>query len=171
MSAYVDASVLIGLGTVGELDRLSVLTADVVVLPGIRDEVTTEPARTAVQEVIDTEVLAAGFVPDGDLLREAASILDEPETTADAQLIAAVLGHRRREEPVAVVSDDGRVRTVARGLGATVSGTVGVVVRAVDEGLDPAEAKAIVRRLDQHGLHMTANLRQRAEDLIHEAIE
>ena len=70
-----------------------------------------------------------------------------------------------------VVSDDRRVRTVARGLGATVTGTIGVLVRAVEEGLSEADAKTIVRRLDDYGLHMTAELRAGAIDLIESAAE
>ncbi|WP_254524428.1 DUF3368 domain-containing protein [Natrinema caseinilyticum] len=68
-----------------------------------------------------------------------------------------------------VVSDDRRVRTVARGLGATVTGTIGVIVRATEEGLPESDAKAIVRRLDEHGLHMTAELRDTANELVDEA--
>ncbi|WP_207891154.1 DUF3368 domain-containing protein [Natrarchaeobius oligotrophus] len=85
------------------------------------------------------------------------------------RLIAAVLAHEDADDSVAIVSDDRRVRTVARGLGATVTGTVGVIVRAVEEGLSPNEAKAIVRRVDEHGLHMTAELRDKAIELVDDA--
>lgn len=171
MNAYIDATVLIGLGTIGELELLTALEADAIVLPAVNAEVTTEPARTAVRQAIGAGVVTEWSAPDNDRRHEAAAILDDSEASADTQLVAAVLEPRRQERQVAVVSDDRRVRTVTRGLGASVTGTIGVVVRAVDEGLDPAEAKAILRRLDQHGLHMTASLRQRAEDLIDEAAE
>ncbi|USZ71505.1 hypothetical protein [Natronosalvus halobius] len=45
-------------------------------------------------------------------------------------------------------------------------GTIGVVVTAVDEGLTESEAKRIVERVDEHGLHMTAELRDTANERI-----
>jgi hypothetical protein len=40
------------------------------------------------------------------------------------------------------------------------------VVRAAHEELTEEEAKEVVRRVDQHGLHMTAELRAKADRLI-----
>lgn len=171
MNAYLDATVLIALGSIGELERLSMLEATPVVGSVVRAEVTTEPARTAVGRAIESGILTESSSPTRDRLDEARAVLGESEDSADVHLVAAVLGDHRQDEPVAVISDDRRVRTVARGLGVPVTGTVGVVVRAVGEGLDPDEAKTIVRRLDQHGLHMTASLRERANELIDEATE
>jgi hypothetical protein len=48
---------------------------------------------------------------------------------------------------------------------------IGVVVRAVEEGLDAEDGKELVRRLDEHGLHMTGELRATAERLVEEAGE
>jgi len=64
---------------------------------------------------------------------------------------------------------DARMRTTARGLGATVTGTVGVVFRAVKDGLDQEEAYDLIQRIDSHGLHMTGSLRETAAELIDEA--
>lgn len=75
-----------------------------------------------------------------------------------------------RGREVGVVSDDRRVRTVTRGLGATVTGTMGVLVRAVEEGRSSGdEAKTLLRRVDGGGLHMTAELRERAREMIEDA--
>jgi hypothetical protein len=52
------------------------------------------------------------------------------------------------------------VRTTARRLGATVTGTIGVVVRVVEDGLDQEEAYDLIQRIDSHGLHMTGRLRE-----------
>lgn len=82
---------------------------------------------------------------------------------------AAVLGYTTDDQPVGIVSDDQRVRTTARGLGATVTGTVGVVVRTVEDGLHREEAHTLVRQIDSHGLHMTGSLRETAAELIEEA--
>ena len=64
---------------------------------------------------------------------------------------------------------DARMRTTARGLGASVTGTVGVVFRAVKDGLDQEEAYDLIQRIDSHGLHMTGSLRETAAELIDEA--
>ncbi|WP_178916134.1 hypothetical protein [Natronomonas gomsonensis] len=173
MHIYADASTLIALGTVGELDRLGVFDGHLVIPERVRTEVTTQPAaenlRRFIEELEDTrdstpEAIAATT------RGRAKAVLDEPEPNGDTEIIAGVLAKTDRDEPVAVVSDDKRVRTVADGLGATVTGTIGVVVRNVAEGeLTADEAKALVRRLDDHGLHMTGELRETADDLIDEA--
>mgnify|MGYP000480615639 FL=1 len=53
---------------------------------------------------------------------------------------------------------------MARGLGAEVTSSFGVVVRATleDKYLSQSQAKRIVRRIDQHGMHLTGELRERA---------
>jgi predicted nucleic acid-binding protein len=76
---------------------------------------------------------------------------------------AAVLGYTTDDQPVGIVSDDQRVRTTARGLGATVTGTVGVVVRTVEDGLHREEAHTLVRQID------SGSLRETAAELIEEA--
>ena len=161
MKIYVDATTLIALGTVGELDLLRNFDGEVVVLPEVRDEVTTEPARTNVEQFVESEDVEEndGFE---DYVEDACDILGESDENGDVQIVASVLA---REE-FAVVSDDRRVRTVSEGFGATVTGTVGVVVRGVSEGMSEEAAKETVRRIDGNGLHMTAELREKAYELI-----
>ena len=62
---YVDATTLIALGTVGELDLLATFDGTVVVLPTIREEVTTEPARTNLDRFVEREEVAT-TPPDGE---------------------------------------------------------------------------------------------------------
>lgn len=166
-----DATTLIALGTVGELGLVTNFDRNLVVPEAIRAEVTTEPARTNVERFCSTEGVSTGdgFDPGDDYVSEARSILEEKAVNGDVELVAAVLSRTDAGEPVGVVSDDVRVRTVAEGLGATVTGTIGVVARAVDEGLGADEAKALVRRLDDRGLHLTGELRETAYELIEEA--
>jgi len=161
MKIYVDATTLIALGTVGELDLLRNFDGEVVVLPEVRDEVTTEPARTNVEQFVESEDVEEndGFE---DYVEDACDILDKSDENGDVQIVASVLA---REE-FAVVSDDRRVRTVSEGFGATVTGTVGVIVRGVSEGMSEEAAKETVRRIDGNGLHMTAELREKAYELI-----
>ncbi|WP_226007441.1 hypothetical protein [Natrinema salinisoli] len=166
---YVDATTLIALGTVGELSLLHSFEGTLVVLPSIRDEVTTEPARTNLEELCnDGEIKTTK--PEVDLDDERAmDILGESTVNGDVRIVAAVLADLEADKRVAIVSDDRRLRTVADGLGACVTGTIGVIVSAVEAGLAEDEAKAVVRRVDEHGLHMTAELREEANALIEEA--
>jgi len=64
----------------------------------------------------------------------AKELLNEDETNGDVAIIGHVIRQHRNDGAVAVLSDDRRVRRVAEGLGATVTGTIGVVVRAVSDG-------------------------------------
>jgi len=50
---YMDATTLIALGTIGELALLESFDGTPVVLPSIRDEVTTEPAETNLERLCE----------------------------------------------------------------------------------------------------------------------
>lgn len=167
MKVYVDATTLISLGSVGELGHLVHFDGEIVIPSAVRAEVTTEPARSNLTRFLDERDVPDDGYGEGDL-RQAKSVLGETDTNGDVQLVAATLA---ASDEIAVVSDDRRVRTTCRGLGATVTGTVGVVVRAVVEGLSAEEGVDLVRRIDAHGLHMTGELRERAYKLVEEAAE
>ena len=164
---YVDATTLIALGTVGELDLLRNLDGEVSVLPAVRAEVTTEPARANVDRFVEREDVGTSDLVPEERLEEAREVLGEDDKNGDVRIVASVMAG----DDTAVVSDDRRVRTVARGFGATVTGTVGVVVRSVEEGMTAEEAKETVRRIDENGLHMTAELREKTYELIDESDE
>ncbi|MDB2265460.1 hypothetical protein DJ83_03115 [Halorubrum ezzemoulense] len=168
---FLDATTLIALGTIGELEQLTSFTGTLVVLPTVQREVTTEPAQTNLTRFIAQDAVATTDPAVQDRVEQAKEVLGETEQNGDVSLIAAVLAYTAEDRPVGVVSDDKRVRTTARGLGATVTGTVGVIVRAVEEGLDREAAHDLVRRIDSHGLHMTGNLREKAYALIDDAAE
>jgi predicted nucleic acid-binding protein len=168
MDIYADATTLIALGQVGEVELLTAFDGDLSVPEVVSNEVSTEPAESNLR-LWDERFVRPAHRAHIDRTQD---VLDETEETGDVWLIAAVLAHRAADEDVAVVSDDRRVRTVARGLGATVTRTIGVVVRNVADGeLTADEATELVRRLDSHGLHMTGELREKADELIDEATE
>jgi len=126
---FLDATTLIALGTIGELEHLTSFAGDLVVLPAVQNEVTTEPAQTNLTRFIEQyEVETTDPVVD-DHLQEAKEVLGEVEKIGDVYLIGFVLGYTADDLPIGIVSDDRRVRTTARGLGAIVTGTIGVVVR------------------------------------------
>ena len=168
---FLDATTLIALGTIGELEHLTSFAGDLIILPAVQNEVTTEPAQTNLDRFVEQyEVKTTDSVVD-DYLQQAKEVLGEEEKNGDVYLIGAVLGYTADDLSVGIVSDDRRVRTTARGLGAIVTGTIGVVVRSVEEGLDREEAYELVDRIDSHGLHMTGSLREKAYLLIDDAAE
>jgi predicted nucleic acid-binding protein len=163
---YVDATTLVALGTVGELELLTAFDGDVVLLDSVREEVTTEPARTNLERFVDEQAVLVGPV-DTDRTATAQRVLGTDGTTSDVRVVEALLEATagqgdERPESVGLVSDDRRLRTVAEGLGVTVTGTFGVVVRAAsaDKYFSADQAKRIVRRIDSHGLHLTGELRE-----------
>ncbi|MEF8791933.1 MAG: hypothetical protein V5A61_17520 [Haloarculaceae archaeon] len=173
MNIYLDATTIIALGEVGELDLLTSFDGTLWLLNPVSNEVEAEPARSNLVELIEQmDVLIAGLGDDlldenRDARDEAKRVLDEEAVNGDVAILTKVIGSRRKGVDIAVVSDDHRLRTVAEGLGARVTGTIGVVVRAVAEGeLTEQEAKDLVRRLDSRGLHMTGELREKADELI-----
>lgn len=189
---YVDATTCISLGTLGELDLLATFSGTPAFLPTVVAEVTTEPARTNLDRLLDADWTArpgefpyrrpTDQEPGTYLVRDdateqferAVSVLGEQQqwtengdVSGDVEIVAEVLRARDGNQPVGVVSDDRRVRRVTEGFGATVTGTVGVVVESVADGtLDPDEGRSVVDRLDGTGLHMTGQLRDRAFELI-----
>jgi len=159
----VGPTVLYELGMVGELDLLGAFNGDLVVPEAAIAEVDVEPARTNVERFLD-EGEVATVVDTGGFEGDARALLGVEELTADAALVAAVLAARDRGEDVALVSDDRRLRAIADGLGATVTGTFGTVARAASEDkyFPTSQAKRVVRRTDSHGLQMTGRLREQA---------
>jgi predicted nucleic acid-binding protein len=159
----VDATPLYDLGQVGELDLLDAFEGEIVIPAAVIAEVTVEPAATNL----------ARYVEEGDVdtdpevkshLGDARALLDTEETTSDVAVVAALLAARTNEQAAALVSDDRRLRAIADGLGATVTGTFGVVVRASmdDKYFPTSQAKRVIRRTDHHGTQMTGRLRERA---------
>jgi len=167
----VDATTLIALGSVGRVDLLENFDGQIWVHDTVRSEVTTEPAATNVSAALGSEAGSHNFSIPADLRDEALELLGDEETSGDVAIVAGVLKSQSAGLDTAVVSDDMRVRTVTEGLGATVTGTVGVVARAVYEGMDSERAKTLIRDIDSHGLHMTGELREKAFELIDDAAD
>ncbi|WP_336000067.1 hypothetical protein [Halorientalis halophila] len=165
---YVDATTLVSLGQVGELELLGAFDGTVAIPDAVRTEVTEEPARTNLDRFVDDRDVLTGPV-ETDWTEDALRVLDATEPGSDVRVLEAVLGatdEAAGEDDIAVglISDDRRLRTVAEGFGATVTGTFGVVVRAAisDKYFSQSQAKRVVRRIDSHGLHLTGELREQA---------
>lgn len=163
MQTLIDATPIFDLGQVGNLDLLGTLRGTIVVPEAVANEITVEPAATNLDRFIDEFHVETD--PDyADWLDDATHLLDEPEANSDVWLTAGLLRGRDLSDDTLFVSDDRRLRAVADGLGATVTGTFGVVVCASleDKYFSPTKAKRVLRRTDHHGLQMTGRLRERA---------
>ncbi|WP_415380717.1 hypothetical protein [Halosimplex sp. TS25] len=161
---YVGPTTLYALGQVGELDLLQSFDGRLVVPEVVREQVTTEPARSALASFVDeTDVSTA--VPDAAHER-ATEVVGIEEGTHEAAMIAGVIAHADPEDrhAVAVVSEDRRVRRIAEGLGGAVTSSFGVVARAAteDKYLSRSQARRIVRRIDANGIQLTGEMRSQA---------
>lgn len=162
---YVGPTAVYSLGQVGELSLLSAFDGDVVLPEPVVAESTVEPTATNLDDLLDGD--DATFSTDhAEYLEHAEALLGEKDVGSATAVLAGVLAHRDPDDraAVAVVSEDRTVRRMARGLGAEVTSSFGVVVRATleDKYLSQSQAKRIVRRIDQHGMHLTGELRERA---------
>jgi len=162
MNVYVDATPLYNLGQIGDLGLLAVLGGQLVIPRAVIEEITVEPATTNIERFLaDHDVVTD---PDADAWLDDASALLDEDATSDVAVVAGLLGDRERGVERALASDDRRLRAVAEGLGASVTGTFGLVVSASvgDKYFSTTQAKRVVRRTDHHGLQMTGRLRERA---------
>jgi len=161
---YVGPTSLYALGQVGELDLLKSFDGRLVVPEVVEAQVTTEPARSALESFLDdTDVSTA--VPDA-AHEQAVAVVGIDEGTHEAAMLAGVIAHADPNDrhAVAVVSEDRRVRRIAEGLGGAVTSSFGVVARAAaeDKYLSRSQARRIVRRIDANGIQMTGEMRSQA---------
>ena len=112
--------------------------------------------------------------PEGDdFVQMAARHLGEVEIqdssiSGDVALLALGLG----DDEAVIVTDDKPLRKTCKALGIPISGSIGVVIAAVERGgLDPDEAKDTLVAMDEVGARLSARLLRKAERLIDEAAE
>lgn len=71
-----------------------------------------------------------------------------------------------------VVTDDKPLQKTCKALGVPLSGSIGVVVAAVErDAIEPAEAKRLLIAMDEVGARLSARLLRKAERLIDEAAD
>jgi len=168
---YVGPGPLVDLGTVGETTLLRAFDGEIVIPEAVAEHVSTEPAKTNMAKLI-ADGVATREAAETEFEARATGMLGVEAPVVESRLLEPVLAAMddpsddpRDDDPaIGLVTDDRRLRTVAAGLGATVTGTFGVVVRAASEDkyLKTTQAKRIVRRIDSHGLHLTGELRAQA---------
>ncbi|MFB6074606.1 MAG: hypothetical protein ABEJ89_06305 [Haloarculaceae archaeon] len=154
------------LGQVGELGLLEAFDGTAVVTDAVREAVDVEPAASNLAAFSEGR---PGSEADDEHRERARAVLGSADAATDdatASVLAGVFADRDPEDrtAVGVVAEDRRLRRLADGFRATVTSSFGVVVRAAveDRYLKRSHARRIVRRMDQHGLHTTGELRARA---------
>lgn len=175
---FVDASVFITLAETDYVALLDALDGEVFVPRAVADEISDEPAAshlaTASEEWLRIEdaleVVGLGQV------EHAASHLGSNLNSANGELhfegdVALLAFGTTAENPV-VVTDDKPLRKACKALGISLSGSIGVLVAAVERGhLDPDEAKDGLLAMDEVGARLSARLLRRAEKLIDRAAD
>jgi predicted nucleic acid-binding protein len=180
----VDASVLITLSEVDAVDVLLATDGKIVIPTPVAFEVTDDPAASLISEALDAghiETWDVGLSPVAkaashlgkDLSDEELEGYGHPYVEGDIGLLALALlrddPERRLDSPV-VVTDDKPLRQTCKALSVPVSGSIGILVRAVERGaIEAEEAKNTLYAMDEVGARFSASLMKRAENLIDEA--
>ena len=121
-------------------------------------------------DLLDTDTHVRAESPAADVVEHARTLLNDEHVTGDAAIIASVMVAAEGDGDIGVISDDQRIRRIAAGLGAEVTGTTGVIVEAVrQEQFAPVGAKQLVRDIDRQGFLMTGDLREAADTFIDQA--
>jgi predicted nucleic acid-binding protein len=165
--AIVDASTFITLAEIGHLDCLRSFDHSIAMPSAVADEIETDPAARRLSSADWVAVLDR---PATDVTEQARSRLGTETSGGDTALLAAALA-RRDDDPVAV-TDDKPLRSACKSLGIAVSGTIGVLVIAVENGhLDADTARDALVAMDEVGAHLSIGLLRRAERLIEDAAD
>jgi predicted nucleic acid-binding protein len=169
----VDASVVITLARVDCLPLPRRLDGRVAVPEAVVAEVASEPAESALDDALEEWASERAVLDELEAVGKARAYLGagEDATGGDCALLAAALHAQNAapEMPV-VVTDDKPLRETCKALSVPVSGSLGVLIRAVEQDtLDADEAKARLLAMDEVGARLSASLLRRAERLIDEA--
>lgn len=175
---YVDTSVIITLIGVGQAVQLGSLPGEVFVPDAVLSELLVDKDLSRIGELSEKNILELGSREDvhdeqeGDqVFRRAAEhlgrdVVSESEISGDVALLSLGLA----DDSGVVVTDDKPLRKACKALGIPISGSIGVVIAAVEQGeLDPDEAKDTVVAMDEVGARLSASLLRKAERLIDEA--
>jgi predicted nucleic acid-binding protein len=176
----VDASVVITLARIDAFELLYTLDSRIIVPKSVEEEVNSEPANSTLQKAHRSRIETlsvfddASFVDVDDGTRQTARAhlnADEDATNGDVALLTAALhATDHSEEKPVVVSEDKPLRQTCEALSITVSGSIGVLIRAVEQGaIDPDDAKDKLLAMDKVGARLSASLLRRAEALIDDA--
>jgi uncharacterized protein len=146
-AAVVDSACLIGLERVNRLDILPALFDPVLIPPEVAREFGASLAWIVIEAPADLPLLSALKL-----------LVDDGE--AEAIALASERGY-------GIVLDDRQARAVARNLGLTVIGTVGLLVKAKRGGIIPA-LRPVLDEMEANGFYLSRALREEALRLVGE---
>lgn len=175
----VDASVFITLAEIGQAELLDGLNGQVEMPFAVVEEVTDDPAASVLSEARGDWLNTQGLRGASSAVREidssrAASHLGKAHSDdgwdGDIALLTYALWLKDCNGNVVLVTDDKPLRKTCKFLSIPVSGSIGVLVRAVERGhIAPDGAKKSLYAIDEVGARLSASLVRRAERLIDEA--
>ena len=169
----IDASVFITLAGTEMTHLLDGADGTTVVPAAVAEEIADESAASRLEEAVESgRIEALNSEAHSDTFRTAASHLGEPPPSPDRTPNGdvALLAQAIDTDDAVVVTDDKPLRKTCKALGISVSGSIGVVIAAVERGdLDPEEAKDALVAMDEVGAHLSARLLRRAERMIDNA--
>lgn len=171
----IDASVWLSLAAVGRTDLLRQFDGTVVVSEAVAAEITSDPAAKRLADARDDGWVASASAEDSlaeEQVAHAARLLGESRESdllGDIALLALAL---QDDTERVVVTDDQPLRRACRARSVPVSGSIGVLVVAVERGaLDAGAAVETLTAMDSVGARFSASLLRRAERLIEDAAD
>ena len=136
-----DASPIIALEDIGEIEILSRLYSNIVITDVIRSEIHAElPSWIQVRTDYDQKQMA---------------LLELELDSGEASAIALALKYPEST----LILDEHKGRTVAKRLGLTVTGTLGIIIKAKDRGVIQS-GRILLDKLVGHGFWLSPLLRQ-----------
>ena len=144
-----DSTCLIGLERIGHLDILPALFEPICIPPEVQREFGTLLPWLTMETPADQAFVAALKL-----------LVDDGE--AEAIALAHARGWR-------MILDDRRTRSVARSLGLTIIGAVGMLVRAKRFGI-MTSLKALLSELETHEFYISEGLKAEALRLVNELV-
>ena len=167
--AFVDASAFVALAGIGRAELLRGIEGRIEMPAVVQVEVAEGPAADALERATGQEArwIQTPRDPKAADVERAARHLGREESARSfdggVELLAPALG---ADDPI-VVTDDRPLRRTCVALGVPVSGSIGVVVAAVERGaLGPEEAKEALVAMDEVGARLSARTYRRAEGLV-----
>lgn len=170
----VDASAFITLAAIGQWDLLHGLEGRIEIPAAVQAEIVDEPAASTLAEAVAREPgwIRTSSDPPWEAVSAAAPQLGGETPDGPPAGDVALLAHALEAENPVVVTDDKPLRKTCKALGIPVSGSIGVLIVAVDRGdLDPEPAKDALLAMDEVGARLSARLLRQAERLIDDAAE
>lgn len=157
-----DTTPIISLIKINRLDLLEELFQEVLIPDAVYRELTTNQSFSAeAEEVKKAKFLKVSPVQN----KQSIQILQAVSGLDDGESEAIVLAGEKQSD--VLIIDERRGRKVAQQLGITITGTVGILVQANDEGmLSKADAKTCLNFLKQSSIRLSENLIQDALDMM-----